>query len=81
VTWHLLKRELASEMWPTDNQFALSADKGSGRRRHPAGPRHQRLAAGALPLAAAPHRQWLDYKLMALFGRHERAGHPRAARH
>lgn len=65
----LLKRELASEMWPTDNQFALSADKvlvdaaiqqardaNTWPQVHYLWPLH-------------PICQWLDYKLMALFGR------------
>ena len=65
----LLRRELASEMWPTDNQFALSADKvlvdaaiqqardaNTWPQVHYLWPLH-------------PICQWLDYKLMALFGR------------
>lgn len=65
----LLRRELASEMWPTDNQFALSADKSiidaaiKGARDTNAWPQVHYL----WPLH--PIAQWLDYKLMALFGR------------
>ena len=65
----LLKRELASEMWPTDNQFALSADKAVVD----AAIQHAR-DANAWPQVhylwpLHPISQWLDYKLMALFGR------------
>lgn len=65
----LLKRELASEMWPTDNQFALSADKSVVD----AAIQHAR-DANAWPQVhflwpLHPIAQWLDYKLMALFGR------------
>ncbi|NJD36345.1 MAG: DEAD/DEAH box helicase [Betaproteobacteria bacterium] len=65
----LLKRELAAEMWPHDNQFALSADKNiidasiQHARDTNAWPQVQFL----WPLH--PIAQWLDYKLMALFGR------------
>lgn len=65
----LLKRELASEMWPTDNQFALSADKAVVD----AAIQHAR-DANAWPQVhylwpLHPIAQWLDFKLMALFGR------------
>jgi len=65
----LLRRELASEMWPIDNQFSLSADKTlveaaiKGARDTNAWPQVHYL----WPLH--PIAQWLDYKLMALFGR------------
>lgn len=65
----LLKRELAVEMWPRDNQFVLSADKAvieaamQHARDSNAWPQVQFL----WPLH--PIAQWLDYKLMALFGR------------
>lgn len=65
----LLKRELAEEMWPNDNTFALSADTTmveSGikhARDTNAWPQLQYL----WPLH--PVAQWMDYKLMALFGR------------
>jgi superfamily II DNA or RNA helicase len=65
----LLKRELADEMWPLDNTFALSADKSvvesaiKQARDTNAWPQLHYL----WPLH--PISQWLDYKLMALFGR------------
>ncbi len=65
----LLRRELAPEMWPVDNQFALSAD----RTVVEAAIRHAR-DTDAWPQVhylwpLHPIAQWLDYKLMALFGR------------
>lgn len=74
----LLKRDLASEMWPEDNTFALSADKTvvesaiKTARDTNAWPQLHYL----WPLH--PISQWLDYKLMALFGR-QRAPLLRAA--
>ena len=65
----LLGRELAAEMWPEDNNFALSADTAvveaaiRQARDTQAWPQVQYL----WPLH--PIAQWLDYKLMALFGR------------
>jgi superfamily II DNA or RNA helicase len=65
----LLKHDLATEMWPVDNQFALSSDKGvieaaiRSARDTNAWPQVHFL----WPLH--PIAQWLDYKLMALFGR------------
>ncbi len=65
----LLKRDLASEMWPEDNTFALSADKTvvesaiRQARDTKAWPQLHYL------WALHPIAQWLDYKLMALFGR------------
>lgn len=65
----LLKRDLASEMWPEDNTFALSADRTvvesgvSQARDTNAWPQLHYL------WALHPIAQWLDYKLMALFGR------------
>lgn len=65
----ILERDLAPEMWPTDNTFALCADKRSVEaaitqsrdgsdwpQLHYLWPLH-------------PIAQWLDYKLMAAFGR------------
>lgn len=65
----LLKRELASEMWPEDNTFALSAEKTVVE-----GAIRQSRDTNAWPQlhylwALHPIAQWLDYKLMALFGR------------
>jgi superfamily II DNA or RNA helicase len=65
----LLKRELAAEMWPEDNQFSLSADL----RVVEASIRHAR-DTNAWPQVQYlwplhPVAQWLDFKLMALFGR------------
>jgi len=65
----ILKRDLADEMWPKDNTFALSADKTvvedaiKHARDTNAWPQLHYL----WPLH--PIAQWLDYKLMALFGR------------
>jgi hypothetical protein len=65
----LLRRDLAVEMWPADNQFALCADKGlieaaiKSARDTNAWPQVHFL----WPLH--PIVQWLDYKVMALFGR------------
>lgn len=65
----VLRRELASEMWPTDNTFALSADKAVVEeaiklaRDTNAWPQLHYL------WALNPIAQWLDYKLMALFRR------------
>ena len=65
----LLKRELASEMWPTDNQFALSADKAvvDAAIQHARDANVWPQVHYLWPLH--PISQWLDYKLMALFGR------------
>ncbi|HCF7393618.1 TPA: DEAD/DEAH box helicase family protein [Pseudomonas aeruginosa] len=65
----LLKRDLASEMWPEDNTFALSADKTVVELAI-----RQARDTNAWPQlhylwALHPIAQWLDYKLMALFGR------------
>ncbi|MBU1357666.1 MAG: DEAD/DEAH box helicase [Gammaproteobacteria bacterium] len=65
----LLKRELASEMWPIDNQFALSADKAVVDAAI-----QQARDASAWPQVhylwpLHPISQWLDYKLMGLFKR------------
>ncbi|XEG74753.1 DEAD/DEAH box helicase [Pseudomonas sp. abacavir_1] len=65
----LLKRELASEMWPDDNTFALSSDKTVVEAAI-----RQARDTNAWPQlhylwALHPIAQWLDYKLMALFGR------------
>ncbi|MDR2111851.1 MAG: DEAD/DEAH box helicase [Candidatus Accumulibacter sp.] len=68
LAW-ILERELAPEMWPTDNTFVLCADKSAveeaiASSRDEAGwPRLHYL----WPLH--PIAQWLDYKLMAAFGR------------
>ncbi|MBK3433429.1 DEAD/DEAH box helicase family protein [Pseudomonas fluorescens] len=65
----VLKRELATEMWPQDNTFALSADKAvveeaiTHARDTNAWPQLHYL------WALNPIAQWLDYKLMALFRR------------
>lgn len=65
----VLQRDLSSEMWPSDNQFALSADRSlieaaiQQARDTNAWPQLHYL----WPLH--PIAQWLDYKLMALFGR------------
>ncbi|RRW40025.1 DEAD/DEAH box helicase [Pseudomonas luteola] len=65
----LLKRDLASEMWPRDNTFALSADKTVVEHAI-----RQARDTNAWPQlhylwALHPIAQWLDYKLMAIFGR------------
>lgn len=65
----LLRRELASEMWPADNQFALSADQAlvqtaiAQARDSNTWPQLHYL----WPLH--PIVQWLDLKLMGLFKR------------
>ena len=65
----LLDRELAAEMRPRDNEFALSADKSvidaaiKNARDGEDWPQVHYL----WPLH--PIAQWLDYKLLALFGR------------
>ena len=65
----VLRRDLAEEMWPQDNTFALSADKTvvdaaiKQARDSNAWPQLHYL----WPLH--PIAQWLDYKLMSLFGR------------
>jgi ERCC4-related helicase len=65
----VLKRELASEMWPQDNTFALSADKAVVEEAI----KHARDTNAWPQLhylwALNPVAQWLDYKLMALFRR------------
>jgi hypothetical protein len=65
----VLQRDLASEMWPTDNTFALSADKAVVEEAI-----KQARDTNAWPQlhylwALNPIAQWLDYKLMALFRR------------
>jgi superfamily II DNA or RNA helicase len=65
----VLKRDLAAEMWPEDNTFALSADKSVVE----AAIKHARDTNAWPQLhylwSLHPIAQWLDYKLMALFGR------------
>lgn len=65
----VLKRELASEMWPQDNTFALSADKAVVEEAI----KHARDTNAWPQLhylwALNPIAQWLDYKLMAQFRR------------
>lgn len=65
----ILKRELAVEMWPTDNQFSLSADKSvvEAAIKHARDTNAWPQVHYLWPLH--PIAQWLDYKLMALFGR------------
>ncbi len=65
----ILRRDLAPQMWPTDNQFALCAD-----RTQVDAAIHQARDTNAWPQLhylwpLHPIAQWLDYKLMALFGR------------
>ena len=65
----ILERDLAPEMWPTDNTFALCAD----RRRVEAAIAQSRDGSAWPQLhylwSLHPIAQWLDYKLMAAFGR------------
>ena len=65
----LLERELAVEMRPEDNQFALSADKSviDAAIKHARDTNAWPQVHYLWPLH--PIAQWLDYKLMALFGR------------
>lgn len=65
----LLKRDLASEMWPQDNTFALSADKAvvEGAIRQARDTNDWPQLHYLWPLH--PIAQWLDYRLMGLFGR------------
>lgn len=65
----ILKRDLAAEMWPEDNTFALSADKTvvEGAIKHARDTNAWPQLHYLWPLH--PIAQWLDYKLMALFGR------------
>lgn len=74
----MLKRELAAEMWPEDNTFALSADKTvvEAAIKHARDTNAWPQLHYLWPLH--PVSQWLDYKLMALFGR-QRAPLLRAA--
>lgn len=65
----ILERDLAPEMWPTDNTFALCADK----RTVEAAIAQSRDGSDWPQLhylwPLHPIVQWLDYKLMAAFGR------------
>ncbi len=65
----VLKRDLASEMWPEDNTFALSADKTVVEEAI----KHARDTNAWPQLhylwSLHPIAMWLDYKLMALFSR------------
>ncbi|MBV4465791.1 DEAD/DEAH box helicase [Pseudomonas sp. SWRI79] len=65
----VLKRDLATEMWPEDNTFALSADKAVVEEAI----KHARDTNAWPQLhylwSLHPIAMWLDYKLMALFGR------------
>lgn len=65
----LLERELAPEMWPSDNVFALSAAKEEVNRaiRHARDTQEWPAIQYLWPIH--PVLQWLDYKLLALFGR------------
>lgn len=65
----LLERELAPEMWPRDNVFALSADKAEvdAAIRHARDTQEWPAIHYLWPLH--PVMQWLDYKMLALFGR------------
>ena len=74
----LLRRDLATEMWPVDNTFALSADIAvvEAAIKHARDTNAWPQLHYLWPLH--PISQWLDYKLMALFGR-QRAPLLRAA--
>ncbi|MCF5517222.1 DEAD/DEAH box helicase, partial [Pseudomonas sp. PA-3-6E] len=65
----VLKRDLAAEMWPEDNTFALCSDKSVVEEAI----KHARDTNAWPQLhylwSLHPIAQWLDYKLMALFGR------------
>ncbi|MFC3337117.1 DEAD/DEAH box helicase [Paracandidimonas soli] len=65
----ILERDLAPEMWPTDNTFALCADT----RTVEAAIAQSRDGSDWPQLhylwPLHPIAQWLDYKLMAAFGR------------
>jgi len=65
----ILERDLAPEMWPADNTFALCADK----RMVEAAIAQSRDGSDWPQLhylwPLHPIAQWLDYKLMAAFGR------------
>ena len=65
----LLSRELAPEMWPDDNHFTLSAsaEAVNGAISHARNDDHWPRVQYAWPLH--PVAQWLDYKLLASFGR------------
>jgi superfamily II DNA or RNA helicase len=65
----LLDRELSPEMWPLDNQFSLSADKSvvENAIKHARDTNAWPQVHYLWPMH--PIVQWLDYKLMALFGR------------
>lgn len=65
----LLERELAPEMWPRDNVFALSADKAvvDAAIHHARDTQEWPAIHYLWPLH--PILQWLDYKMLALFGR------------
>lgn len=65
----LLERELAPEMWPSDNVFALSSSKEEVDRaiRHARDTQEWPAIQYLWPIH--PVLQWLDYKMLALFGR------------
>lgn len=65
----LLERDLAPEMWPADNTFALCADKRSVQAAiaQSRDGSHWPQLHYLWPLHPIVH--WLDYKLMASFGR------------
>ncbi|MDS4014172.1 MAG: DEAD/DEAH box helicase [Candidatus Accumulibacter sp.] len=65
----LLERELAPEMWPSDNVFALSSAREEIDRalRHARDTQEWPAIQYLWPIH--PLLQWLDYKMLALFGR------------
>jgi hypothetical protein len=65
----LLERELAPEMWPNDNVFALSASRDEVDRAIHHARDTQEWPAIQYLWPIHPILQWLDYKMLALFGR------------
>ncbi|MDO4231340.1 MAG: DEAD/DEAH box helicase [Lautropia sp.] len=66
---HVLERELADEMWPKDNTFALSANRAQIEKAVAASRDGDAWPAVQYLWPLHPVLQWLDYKLMANFGR------------
>lgn len=65
----LLERELAPEMWPRDNVFALSADIGEVNNAIHHARDTQEWPGIQYLWPLHPILQWLDYKMLAIFGR------------
>ena len=66
---YLLQRELAPEMWPQDNHFTLSASPEQVNRAISTARNEDHWPQVQYAWPLHPVAQWLDYRLLAAFGR------------